>query len=207
MSMTALDIVKAVQKELRLPQSADFTSAHALLILSYVNRVQRDTMATFCNWLELKRYKQFPTIVGATIYLLPADTDELASIEYMAVDTTEIVKSTQPEIFRAVKKTTPAQPRFYRIRTLDRNMGNITVELNVPPDAIYTVDYESYIKPPLLVLETDIPLLDPATIIIGSILTAKQKQGQDVSFDLEVWKNNFSNTAADNSLGGDAEFL
>lgn len=205
MELSALEIVNAVQRDLRLPQSLDFNNAHAKLILSYVNRVQRDVMAIFGNWLELKVYRQFSTAVGLSKYKLTKD--ELTALTYMEINGVEVTKCRTDEAFRSVKTTTPGTPSSYRIRSFIPATGLTEIEFNCPADAVYTVDYEGYAKPPLLEFENDVPMLNPETIVLGTILVAKGKQGQDVSLDLEMWKNNFSLTVNENNPGGDVEFL
>jgi hypothetical protein len=205
MELTALQVVNEVQRDLRLPQSIDFNNAHAKLILSYVNRVQRDIMAEACNWLDLKVRRQFLTVQGNSIYKLTRD--ELSKISYIGLGTTEITDCKTDEVFRSVKSVSEGQPAYYRIRAINKAKGTYDIEFNCPADAIYTVEYEGYAKPPLLEYENDLPVLNPETIVIGTILLAKSKQGQDVALELGLWKDNFSQVSADNNPGGDMDFL
>lgn len=205
MELTALEIVNEVQRDLRLPQSVDFNSAHAKLILSFVNRVQRDMMAPFCNWLELKVYRQFTAAVGVSKY--KPSKDELNALTYIEIIGNEVKKCRTDEGFRAVKSTTNGTPTHYRIRSFNPANGLFEIEFNRPADALYNVDYEGYAKPPVLEVEGDIPVLNPETIVVGTILVAKGKQGQDVTLDLEMWRTNFGSIAADTNQGGDVDFL
>jgi hypothetical protein len=205
MELTALEIVNEVQRDLRLPQSVDFTSAHARLILSYANRVQRDTMAPFCNWLELKVYRTFQTAVGVSIYKLTKD--ELTALSYIGMNGKEFTRCKTDEIFRAAQSTINGVPESYRQRSYNPATGQIELQFTCPADAIYTVDYEGYAKPPVMEVEGDYPMLNPESIVIGTILIAKGKQGQDVELDLEMWRNNFSLLVADSNQGGDVDFL
>lgn len=217
MELTALQIVNEVQRDLRLPQSVDFNSAHAKLILSYVNRVQMDIMTPACAWRELQGFATSQTILNADVQSLTTmmnvtipsamTFDKLSTINYMGIDTEEILLTSDASQFRKFKTTTPGKPTHYRVRTYNSATDVLTVEYNCPCDAAYTLTLEGSVKPPLLVLETDVPLLPAETIVIGTILLAKTKQGQDVTFDIAIWKDNFSQISGNNNPGGDMDFL
>src|SRR4030067_452310 len=83
--MTALEIINEVQIRLRLPKSTTITDAHAQLLLSFLNEVQRDYMHESVVWDELKTYGNFNTAAGTSLY------------------TISITNSQEGEIIRALK--------------------------------------------------------------------------------------------------------
>jgi hypothetical protein len=191
--MNALQIINSIQKELRLPMSVVIDEPHAQLLLGFINKVQRSLMLESVVWDELKRYTSFQTSIGVPTYNVSApggeDVDIIRSLQIGS--NAPLVKLTDEE-FRQQKRLTLGNglPMFYR--HFARNGGIIVVELLPVPDASYQVDASILIKPPMLVNSTDVPLLDPDTIILGAITLARKEQGEDFGLEQAVFQAKLS---------------
>lgn len=184
--MNALQLVREVQKRLRLPQSSSLAEPHAQLILSYINTVQRDLMTEVGVWDALKVYGEFTTEAGESLYTVAVEGKEIDVIRYMAVNGSEI-KKVSDETFRQLKKyNTTGTPQYYRFYS--RTGDSIVVELYPVPDAVYTVEVEALAKPPRLVNDLDTPILDEDAIVAGAVMIAKREQGEDVSQELALFQ-------------------
>jgi len=185
--MNALEIVREVQKRLRMPQSSDFSDPHAQLILSFVNTVQRDLMAEYGVWDALKVYGEFDTEAGESLYTVAVEGKEIDVILNMSINGKDLQKVSD-EVFRQLKKqyNTLGQPVVYRFYS--RTAQSIIVELFPTPNAIYKVEVEALSKPPRLTQETDIPMLDVDAIIAGTLMLAKKEQGDDPSQEMALFQ-------------------
>lgn len=184
--MTVLEIINEVQRRLRLPQSTAISDAHAQLLLSYLNEVQRDYMMESVVWDELKTYGNFNTTAGTNIYTISiTGGGEIEIIRSLRIGTnTPLEKFDNDEEFREYKRvyTAQAQPLMWRVYS--RSGGNIIIEVCPTPDAVYQVDAEVVKKPPKLSLATDTPLLDSDTVILGITMLARKEMGLDAQGDL-----------------------
>lgn len=191
--MTALEIVRQVQRELRLPQSESVNEPHARLILDFANKVQRSLMLENVVWDELKEYGYFDTEAGKAIYTVSVvNNGEIDVIRSLQIGNDYPLIKKPDEEFRELKRlfTGNGKPLYYR--HLSRIGGSIVVELLPVPDASYSVNAEVLVKPPRLVNDTDIPLLDPDTIILGTIMLARKEQGEDYSLELSAFQSKLS---------------
>lgn len=177
----ALQIVNAVQTELRMPLSANITDSHAKLILSFINRVLTDYIPEATVWDEHKLYDSVNTVASAALITIspPSNAAGIESIRSLQIGSNAAIVSLSDARFRDYKRehTTNSQPLVYRIYS--RSNGSITLELCPTPDAIYALDYEGEIKPTKLVDVTDVALIDSDIIVVGAIMLAKKEQGVD----------------------------
>ena len=90
--------------------------------------------------------------------------------------------------FREMKRvyTTIGAPLFYRI--FSKEAGYVVVEFLPVPDGDYQVDTEILMKPPRLTMDSQEPMLDPDTIILGAIMLARKDQGDDFQTDLGAFQ-------------------
>ncbi len=187
--MIVLEMIQEVQKELRLPQSTALTDAHAKLILSFLNKVQRNFMLEAVVWDELKIYNSFNTAADTATYLISIGGGaEIEVIRNLQISTNDPIEKLSDEEFRTHKRlnTTTGQPLKYRIYS--RSAGDITVELSPVPDKLYAINYELLKKPVRLTGQNDIPILDADTIVLGAIMLARKEQGDDFQAELMAFQ-------------------
>lgn len=207
--MTALQIVQEIQKELRLPQSTDFTDSHAKLVLSFINNVLVNILADETVWDDLKVAGTFKTVVGVSIYpVMPANVDYVEVIRDLRVaGKSYCIGGMSDEKFRVYRaeNTTPGEPRQYRRE--GRSGGMVFIEVCPVPDAIYSMDFEILQRPPRLTLVSDIPIVDAETVLLGAKVLAKESHGRSFDLDLPVFQAKKSSQTVDQGSAnwGDAE--
>jgi hypothetical protein len=178
--MTVIEMIRQVQRELRLPQSGTASEPHAKIILDYINKVQRSLMMESASWDELKVSGYFHTQANVGTYTISIINEgEVDVIRDMRIGTNPPLVHRTDEQFRELKRdyTTPGQPIYYR--HFSREAGYLVAELIPVPDGVYRVDTEVLMKPPRLTMDNQEPMLDPDTIILGAIMLAKEGQGED----------------------------
>lgn len=185
--MNALELVREVQKRLRLPQSLSLNDPHAQLILSYINTVQRDLMTEVGVWDALKVYGEFYTEAGEALYTVAVEGMEIDVIRSLSINGIELEKVSD-ETFRQLKKSGSEQsfPKVFRFYS--RTGSSIVVELFPVPNNTYKVNVEALAKPPRLIQETDIPVLDEDAIVAGAVMLAKREQGEDASQEMALFQ-------------------
>lgn len=194
--MIVLEMINKIQTLLRLPLSASLADQHAKLLLAFINQVQRDFMAEGTTWDQCKLYGSFQTVAGVSLYTvsiadLGPGIEELDTIKELCIAgmSEPLRMFDSDEDFRAFKRShqgTTGLPLAYR--RYSRTGTAIVVELCPVPDQVYTVEVEALQKPPLLINATDVPLLDPDTIIAGALALAIDDQGQDASVKMEAFR-------------------
>ncbi len=207
-SMTAMQIVNAVQRELRLPVSASINEAHAQLILSFANKVMLDILTEDISWDALKVSCSFMTVAGMPFYAIrPVNTKSVDVIKRLQIGTSEPLEKKSDDSFREYQRqhTTAAQPLVYRIYA--RAGGALIVEVCPTPDAAYRIDAEVLQKPEKLVNTDDIPLLDVDTILVGTTAMAKAEQGTPSQADQSTFQAKLAlqGSTNDESNWGDVE--
>lgn len=190
--MNTLQMIQAVQAELRLPVSLAINDAHSRLILSYLNKVQRSLLMETMDWNELRFYNHFNTLAGTEFYDLPTPGVEADVVRVLQIEQNSPLQLVTDEKFRLAKRlnVTQSMPLMFRVNS--RVGGQIRVELCPTPDKIYRIDFEILRKPPYLSLQTDVPMLDPDTIVLGAIVMAKQDQGTDYQLDMSTFQAKLS---------------
>jgi len=207
---TALDMVKNVQKELRMPQAVTIAEAHASLILSFLNKTQ-DIIMEAGVLDELKLSFSFNTVVGISAYTLyPSNTSKVDTLRHLQIGTSQPLVRYPDKDFRAYKRnqgTTQAQPLIYRI--YGRAGRALVVELAATPDAIYTVDVELLQKPERLISGTDVSLLDGDVLELGAKYLALDNQGDSAGLDQSLFQAKLGLSMGTNSESnwGDVEAI
>ena len=175
---SALDIVKDVQRELRLPEASDFVNSHAKLILSFANKVLRVLMPEQAVWDELKIKGSFMTVASKSVYsICPINTKEIDVLSHFQIGTDAPLVHLGDDAFRSHKRSNTSEAQPLVVRIYGRTGPNLLVELSSVPDAAYQVDYEGVVRTERLVATGDIPMLDPDTVTIGALWLAKVEQG------------------------------
>jgi hypothetical protein len=189
--MQAITLINNIQRELRLPQAAAITEAHAQLILGFINTVQRDLMLENYVWDEQKTYGYFETEADSFLYTVTGSSSyEIDVIRNLQISTYDPLTWCSDSDFRAYKRsygTTTGRPLYWRVYS--RSGGDsIVVELTPTPDAVYQVDTEALIKPKRLSAADDETMLDPDIIFLGALMLARKEQGDDYSGDLAAFQ-------------------
>ncbi len=189
--MQALELIRMVQRDLRLPQAAAITEAHAQLLLGFANTVQRDLMLENYVWDEQKVYGHFETEADTALYTVTGSSSyEIDVIRNLQIGTYDPLVWCTDSDFRAHKRTytsTTARPLYWRVYS--RSGGDsIVVEVTPTPDAAYQVDTEALIKPKRLSGAEDETMLDPDIIFLGMMMLARKEQGEDFSGDLAAFQ-------------------
>src|SRR4030065_570284 len=205
--MTALEIINEVQIRLRLPKSTTITDAHAQLLLSFLNEVQREYVHDSGVWDELKTYGNFNTAAGTSLYTISiTNSQEVEIIRALKIGTNPpLEKFNNDEEFREYKRvnTANAQPLAWRV--YGRSGGSIIIELAPTPDAVYQIDAEIIKKPPKMSIAADVPLLDADTLILGATMLAKKEMGLDAQGDAAGFQAKLgleSDTQGESNFGG-----
>ena len=205
--MTVLEIINEVQVKLRLPVSTALTTAHAKLLLAFINEVQRNYMLMDTVWDELKVYGNFNTVAGTTIYTISDTANELDTISSLQIALNAPLRHLSDADFLTYRRANTTQAECKKYRLYQRAGSDILIEVAPTPDAAYQIDTEALIKPPRLTLGSETPLLDEDTIILGVAWLAKKDDGNDDREDFAAFQAMNSLRAGDkgNSNLGDVE--
>ena len=193
---TALQIVNTVQKKLRLPQTASgsfATDPHAQLILSFANQAMMDMITDAFEWDEMKLAGAFGTRDGIAVYTIyPVNGASIGGISRLQIGGDDPFDLLNDSDFRNMKNiyTVGSTPLFYRIYARAGNA--LVIEILPVPDAVYVVEFEGMQRPDELSAYTDIPLLDPDTIIAGALMLARKDQGEDYTLEMGAFQAKLS---------------
>lgn len=185
---TALEMVQAVQKELRMPQASAISESHAQLILSFINRVNRNLIAEGTVWDAMKLRGQVSFLDGINLYTFqPVNRSKVDVIQDIRIGTDPPLERLPDPDFREFKRlnTSEEQPTYYR--NYARAGGALIIEVATTPDTTYLADFTMLLKPLELSEATDVPLLDANMIVQGAIAIAKRESGLDASQDEQIF--------------------
>lgn len=208
---TALQIVNAVQRDLKFPQTpqSNFGSdPSAQLVLSYINTVMRDFMSDPYIWDALKLYGSFNTIAHDPLLVVAFSGNmEIDTVLNLQIGTSPPIEQKDDDYFRAYKRAhgTESQPCIYRIRS--KTAASWVIELSPTPDKVYQIDHEILQKQPPLAAYNDSPLVDSDTVILGAIWWARLKQGRDASGELAVFQAKLGASGENEGNTGDVEVV
>lgn len=195
--MTLLEIVQEVQRRLRLPVAALITEAHAQILVSFVNEVQRDYMVESAAWGELMKGGSFPTVASNDKVTVTLDAgDEIAGFASLQIADNPPIIHESDERMRGLVRSysgTPSRPLHYRIWS--RSGASMTFQFAPTPDQAYTVTAEAFKKPPRLSAAGDVPALDDDLIVLGVTALAKKEQGDDFTPDLAMFREALASRA------------
>jgi len=195
MAATALELVKRMQRKLRLPQAGRVTEPHAAIMLECLNSAQRNLLPESYVWDELKVYGSFDTKIGDALYTITgADSNEIDVIRNLEIeDSDPIIHKTDSE-FRGIKRaygSTTGRPLYYRIYS--RTGGtSILIEVCPTPDAVYTVNTEALKKPKRLTADGDEIILDEDTLFLAAMFLATDAEGMDFQTALSLYQAKLS---------------
>ena len=208
----ALWIVQQVQRRLRLPLSSDFNDTHALFILGMANEVQRDYLTQVAVWDQLKLYGNVtvsPPAAGSpatvTIQVPGYEIDVLRRLYIEGYPEIDFLSDDEFLDRIRIASGNAERPTYCRIRS--RSLDSVTVEVGPVPDQDYVLQTELLLKPFLMEVQDDMPMLDPDTIVLGAIMLASLEAGLDYQEKLAAFQANLSLTSSANSESnwGDVE--
>lgn len=185
---TALEMINAVQKELRLPQSTLMTEPHAQLILGFINAVS-DLVMEPGAWHDLGVKGRLMTRSQVGIYgLNPVNVRYVDIVRNLQIGDNPPLEKYTDEEFRAYKRsnTGTGRPVIYRI--YGRAGGALLIEMAPTPDAAYGVDFEALQKQEKSSASTDKQLLDEETILRGTLAMARGEQGLSNATDIAAFQ-------------------
>ncbi len=208
---TVLEVINAVQLDLRLPQSASLADNFAKIILAKMNTVLQTLLPENNIFDHLKVQGSFTINSSRPLYrLTPVNVDFVETINFLRrPDLAYINKATDDIAFRTLADTynaslSCASPDFYRIA--QRDNGFPILEFTPAPDQAYIVSYEIIKSHKELTAVTDyVPL--PDVVKAGALALMKQQQGRDASAELAIFEATMrrAGTHSSNSQIGDLE--
>ena len=208
---TVLEIINAVQLELRLPQSTALTDNFARIILAKMNTVLQTLLPENNIFDHLKVQGSFTINSARPLYrLTPVNVDFVETINFLRrPDLVFLTKMADDIEFRAIADSNNeslnyAPPINYRIA--QRDHGFPIVEFAPAPDQAYIISYEIIKSHKELTAVTDyVPL--PDVVKAGALALMKQQQGRDASAELAIFEATMrrAGTHSANSQIGDLE--
>ncbi len=208
---TVLQVINAVQLELRLPQSSALTDKFAQIILANMNKVLLDLLPEKQIFDHLKVQGSFTINSARPLYRLsPVNVDTVESITFLRrPDMTYITRAKDDITFRTAADSynaslTYSSPEWYRIA--QRDHGLPILEFTPAPDVAYIVSYEVLKQAKELTAVTDyVPL--PRVIQAGALMLTKQSQNRDASAEAALYEATLSHaeTVGANTFMGDFE--
>ncbi len=191
MAATALEMVRRMQRALRLPQATRVTEPHATIMLECINNAQRNLLTECFVWDELKVYGSFDTEIGEVLYTITGtDNHELEVIRNLEITGCYPLEKKSDSDFRDIKRSygsTSGQPLYYRhwART---DGTSIIIEVTPTPAAVYTINTEALIKPKKLINDGDEIMLDEDTLFLAAMFLAKDAEGLDFQTALSIYQ-------------------
>jgi hypothetical protein len=188
---TVLQIINAVQTELRMPNSAAITDMLSRLILAKMNTVLTILLPENNVFDHLKVQGSFTINSSRPFYRVnPVNVDFVDSITFLRKPDLTYVKQADSDIhFREMADShnaslTYAAPVFYRIS--QRDHGFPIVEFTPAPDQAYIIAYEVLKAAKELTAATDyVPV--PDVIKAGALMLMKQEMGRDATADQAIY--------------------
>jgi len=189
---TVLQVINAVQLELRMPLSAALTDNFAKIILAKMNTVLLTILPDRNIFDHLKVQGSF-TINSTRPYyrLSPVNVDSVETIRYLRrPDLAYIERATDDVTFKTMADSYNASlaygsPDFYRIA--QRDGGFPILEFTPAPDVPYIVSYEVLKGAKELTAVGDyVPM--PDVIKAGALMLMLQSQGRDASAEASIFE-------------------
>lgn len=208
---TVLQIINAVQLELRMPQSAALTDNFARIILAKMNTVLTEILPDRNIWDHLKVQGSFTINTAKPFYRInPVNADGIQSLTFLRrPDLLFITKATSDENFKFVSDTANrsldyAAPEFYRISQRDGEFP--IVEFAPPPDQSYIISYEA-VKTVKELTSVGEFVPNPNVVKAGALMLMLKSQGRDATTEEGIFEMALgrSASAGANTQMGDIE--
>lgn len=208
---TVLQVINAIQLDLRLPQSTSLTDRFSQIILGNMNKVLLDLLPEKQIYDHLKVQGSFTINSARPFYrLAPVNVDSVEYISFLRrPDMIYITKAADDISFRTKADSynaslTYSSPEMYRIAQRDADFP--ILEFTPAPDTAYIVSYEVLKQAKELTAITDyVPL--PRVIQAGALMLTKQGQGRDASVEATLYQSTLSHaeSVGANTHLGDVE--
>lgn len=208
---TVLNVINAVQLELRMPLSSALTDNFARIILAKMNTVLLTILPDRNVFDHLKVTGSFTINSTRPFYRLsPVNVDFIDKINWLRLPNLSFIPQAKDDIeFRQIADTSNAslefsEPRLYRIA--QRDHGFPIIEFASPPDQAYIVSYEVLKAAKEMTLATEfVPV--PDVIKAGALLLMLQSQGRDATAEANIFQMALdrAQTVMANSNMGDFE--
>jgi hypothetical protein len=189
-SKTVLEVINAIQTDMRMPLSAALTDSLAKIILSKMNTVLTVLLPQNNILDHLKVVGSFTIKSNRNLWrLCPVNVDAVDAILTLNKADEVPVERLSDEDFKAIadgytRLATYNQPLYYRIA--QRDYGYPILEIAPAPDQAYTLYYEILKAPKELTAVTDyVPR--PDVIKPGALMLVKQELGRDASVEQGIF--------------------
>ena len=204
---TVLQVIQAVQTDLRMPLSSAITDSLAKLILSKMNVVLLDLLPQNNIFDHLKVSGSFVIVNPKSLYrLAPVNVDFVDKINFLRLpDMAYISKAIDDIQFRSKADVYNAslsygKPFLYRIA--QRDSGFPIVELTPAPEEAMIVSYEILKGAKEMTAATEfVPL--PRVIQAGALMLMKNSQGRDSNTEASLFQaalSTASNVSANSEM-------
>lgn len=189
---TVLQIINAVQLELRMPQSASLADSFANIILAKMNTVLTVMLPERNIFDHLKVQGSFTINSTRPLYrIAPVNVDFLDTITFLRLPNLRYISKASGDVeFRSAADNanaslTYAEPDLYRIA--QRDYGLPVVEFTPQPDQAYIISYEGLkADKELTAVGEYVP--KPEVIKAGALMLMRQDMGRDISVDAKVFE-------------------
>jgi len=208
--MTAIEMVRKIQRAMRMPVSSGLDDQYSQEILECVNQAQRSLLANLCLWNELRVQGTVLIEADNLVHRISVDDKDLDIITTIQhIDGTPIEREEDEDFLRYSLTSGRGKPIVYRItRKLFMKSGAmIEIELAPTPDADYEVFIEGYCLPPKLLADTDEITLDEDIVYWGALMLAKNANGLDSTMESAIFTTKASVLKNDNGNWGEVELV
>ena len=209
---TVLQVVNAIQLEMRLPQSSALTDNFAKIVLAKMNKILTIVLPESNVFEHLKVQGSFTINNQRALYRVnPVNAVALETINFIKrPDLTVVQRAADDMKFRHMadhytQSGLFSAPRLYRIA--QRDYGFPVLEFTPAPDKAYLLSYEGVKSAAELTLATDfVPL--PAVVQAGAHMLYLQGLGRDATAETGIFNMALSRatTVSSNSMNGDFHF-
>ena len=189
---TVLQIINAVQLELRLPQSAALTDNFARIILAKMNTVLTEILPDRNIFDHLKVQGSFTINIAKPFYRLnPINVDGIESITYLRRPDLHFIEKAESDVsFKRISDSANmslnyAPPEYYRLYQRDGEFP--ILEFAPPPDQSYIVSYEVIKKVKELTAVGDF-VPNPSAVKAGAHWLMLKSQGRDAATEQGIFE-------------------
>lgn len=158
-------------------------SKYSLLIGEFVNEAKREVEDAW-KWSALRTTKDVTTVAGTTQYALTGSGDrfKLQDTDFSVYNQTQKywLKQRNAAWFKAqaISNTDQAQPSYFMFEGRDSN-GDTYVNLQSPPDAVYTINFNIVVPQADFSVGTEVLSVPDYPVILGAYLKSLAERGED----------------------------
>lgn len=177
--MTALEMVNAVLRRLRLSSVSDFTGEHTLLMVDFINETKSEVERAL-GWVDQRESALVTTVAGTPSYqLLDLRQNMLIYQVYNDTKDYELTQKSVEELnklFLGQSAGYQAEPLYWGIN--GRSSGEVTIDLWPTPNSADSIVFYIKSNPQAPITSTTDEFLAPADVILlGAIAKALADRG------------------------------